>query len=188
MSVRLTKAMREEIVEKIYKASDLPKRKEALRALVKKSVRDMVFAMLPQEFVELTKKLPKERIEQFTGFYVGRDYYDICGYGSWHRVDFDDPISVPYNYSLLEEERAKVHAWMNINYVPVADAIEADESKLRDTSWALVNSFRTAGRLLKEAPELKAYIPIAVTSMLPAIPVSNALSEMMQRGVAMEAA
>ena len=29
MSVRLTKAMREEIVEKIYKASDLPKRKEA---------------------------------------------------------------------------------------------------------------------------------------------------------------
>lgn len=188
MSVRLTKAMREEIVEKIYKASDLPGRKEALRALVKKSVRDMAVAMLPQEFVELTKKHPKEWFGQRTDFRIGPGYPDICGYGRWCYVNFDDPISVPNNYQLSEEDRAKVYAWMDTNYVPVAAAIEADESKLRDTSWALVNSFRTADRLLKEAPELKAYISIAATSMLPAIPVSNALSEMMQRGVAMEAA
>ena len=74
----------------------------------------------------------------------------------------------------------EVHAWMDTNYVPAA-AIEADESKLRDTSWALVNSFRTADRLLKGSSRTQSVHPHCRHEHAARHPVSNALSEMMQR-------
>lgn len=70
MTVRLTKALREEIIEKIYKASDLPKRLEDLEASAKKKAADIVRSTWPEGFAEAIKTLPREWFGSVTHVYI----------------------------------------------------------------------------------------------------------------------
>lgn len=193
MTVRLTKALREEIIEKIYKASDLPKRLEDLEASAKKKTADIVRSAWPEGFAEAIKTLPREWFGYITYAYItclrreGTDeYFDLSPetIGSLYanNIQLDDPIPVPnmgngnYHYP--------IHEWLHDVYRPQYQAWDADKAKLYESAHALLNSYRTVEALLKAAPEMKQFVPSASTSYPPpALPISNVISTFLERGI-----
>lgn len=70
MSIRLTKALREEIAKNIYKASDLPARLEELEKLPKAAAADLIRACWPEGFAEAVKNHPREWFGAVTTIYI----------------------------------------------------------------------------------------------------------------------
>ena len=90
-----------------------------------------------------------------------------------------------------EEYVIAVHEWLYDTYRPMYQAWAADKQKLTDSVWALLNNYRTVDALLKAAPEMKQFIPASSTSYpppLPALPISNVIATLLERGVALQSA
>lgn len=195
MSIRLTKALREEIAKNIYKASDLPARLEELEKLPKAAAADLVRACWPEGFAEAAKNHPQEWFGAVTTIYINRytrrggvgEYIDISSetVGSIYdnSIYLDDPIPFPAQMG-REEYVIVVHEWLYDTYRPMYQAWAADKQKLADSVWALLNSYRTMDMLLKAAPEMKQFIPNASVSYPPpALPISNVIATLLERGV-----
>lgn len=193
MTVRLTKALREEIVEKIYKASDLPKRLEDLEAGVKKKAADIVRSTWPEGFAEAIKTLPREwfgsvtyvRISPLRREVTG-EYFDLSsgtiGPLYVNGIRFDDPIPIPNMGN--GDYRYPIHEWLHDVYRPQYQAWAADKTKLYESAHALLNSYRTVEALLKAAPEMKQFVPVTSASYPPpALPISNVISIFLERGI-----
>ena len=197
MTVRLTKALREEIIEKIYKASDLPTRLEDLQAGAKKKAADTVRSTWPEGFAEAAKTLPREWFGSVTVVYIScslqhedtGEYFDLSSetIGSFYARDIqlDDPIPYPQSVQGVQGNyRYLIHEWLHDIYRPQYQAWAADRAKLYQSAHALLNSYRTVEALLKAAPEMKQFIPTASVSYSPpAIPVSNVISTFLERGI-----
>lgn len=200
MSTRLTKALRKEIAEKIYGASDLPTRLEALEATAKKQAVDIVRSAWPAGFAEALKNYPREwfgavayvRVHRFTQRRGTEEHIDLSPetIGTVYSSDirFDDPIPFPVQ-SVGGEYVVTVHEWLYDTYRPMYQAWAADKQKLTDSTWALLNSYRTVDALLKAAPEMKQFIPTDSTSYpVPALPISNVIATFLERGIILQPA
>lgn len=194
MTVRLTKALREEIVEKIYKASDLPKRLEDLEASAKKRAAEIVRNTWPEGFAEAIKTLPREWFDSMNYVYIssymqrkGADtYFNLSSetVGNFYPkgIMFDDPISYPRSGG--GEYRYLVHEWLYDVYRLQYQAWAADRTKLYQSANALLGSYRTTEALLKAAPEMKQFVPTSGASYPPpALPISNVISTFLERGI-----
>lgn len=200
MSTRLTKALRKEIAEKIYGASDLPARLEGLEATAKKQAADIVRSAWPAGFAEALKNHPQEWFGAVT--YVGISCYTLRR-GVEERIDlsretigtvysnnirFDDPIPFPAQF-VGGEYVVTIHEWLYDVYRPMYQAWAADKQKLTDSTWALLNSYRTVDALLKAAPEMKQFIPTDSASYpVPALPISNVIATFLERGITLQPA
>lgn len=200
MSIRLTKALREEIAKNIYKASDLPARLEELEKLPKAAAADLIRACWPEGFAEAVKNHPREWFGAVTTIYINsytrrsdvKEYIDISSetVGSIYvgNICLDDPVPFPAQTG-REKHVTAVHEWLYDTYRPMYQAWAADKQKLTDSVWALLNSYRTVDALLKAAPEMKQFIPNASVSYPPpALPISNVIATLLERGVALQPA
>lgn len=200
MSIRLTKALREEIAKNIYKASDLPARLEELEKLPKAAAADLIRACWPEGFAEAVKNHPREWFGAVTTIYINsytrrsdvKEYIDISSetVGSIYvgNICLDDPVPFPAQTG-REEHVTAVHEWLYDTYRPMYQAWAADKQKLTDSVWALLNSYRTVDALLKAAPEMKQFILNASVSYPPpALPISNVIATLLERGVALQPA
>lgn len=200
MSIRLTKALREEIAKNIYKASDLPARLEELEKLPKAAAADLIRACWPEGFAEAVKNHPREWFGAVTTIYINsytrrsdvKEYIDISSetVGSIYvgNICLDDPVPFPAQAG-REEHVTAVHEWLYDTYRPMYQAWAADKQKLTDSVWALLNSYRTVDALLKAAPEMKQFILNASVSYPPpALPISNVIATLLERGVALQPA
>ena len=193
MTIRLTKALRGEIVEKIYKASDLPKRLEDLEASAKKKAADIVRSTWPEGFAEAVKTLPRKWFGSVTSVYISplfregtNECFDLSSetIGSLYasNIQLDDPIPYPQNEQ--GNYRYLAHEWLHDVYRPQYQAWAADKAKLYQSAHALLNSYRTVEALLEAAPEMKQFIPSASVSYPPpALPISNVISTFLERGI-----
>lgn len=193
MTIRLTKALRGEIVKKIYKASDLPKRLEDLEASAKKKAADIVRSTWPEGFAEAVKTLPRKWFGSVTSVYISplfregtNECFDLSSetIGSLYasNIQLDDPIPYPQNEQ--GNYRYLTHEWLHDVYRPQYQAWAADKAKLYQSAHALLNSYRTIEALLEAAPEMKQFIPsVSVSYPPPALPISNVISTFLERGI-----
>lgn len=202
MSTRLTKALREEIAEKIYGASDLPPRLKALEATAKKQAADIVRSAWPTGFAEALKNYPQEWFGTMTCVTIScytrrRDTEERIDLSSEtigtiysNNIRFDDPIPIPFSLQLEGDEYSTaIHEWLYDVYRPMYQAWAADKRKLTDSAWALLNSYRTVDALLKAAPEMKQFIPTDSASYpVPALPISNVIATFLERGITLQPA
>lgn len=200
MSVRLTKALREEIAKNIYEASDLPARLEELEKIPKAAAANFIRACWPKGFAEAVRAHPQEwfgavaliRVTCYaqrreTGKRIELSSENIGNIYSGD-IALDSPIPFPAQLGSGEYVVA-IHEWLYDTYRPMYQAWAADKRKLTDSAWALLNSYRTVSALLKAAPELKQFVPAASANYsLPALPVSNVIATFLERGIALQPA
>jgi len=198
MSIRLTKALREEIAKNIYKASDLPARLEDLEKTPKAAAADFIRACWPKGFAEAVKAHPQEWFGVVTFIRVtcytqrretgGRIELSSENIGNTYSRDITLDSPVPFPAQLGNREYVvAIHEWLYDTYRPMYQAWAADKQKLTDSTWALLNSYRTVDALLKAAPELKQFVPAASANYpLPALPVSNVIATFLERGITLQ--
>ena len=179
---RLTKALKEEIVKAVFKASALPARRDELNKQLSITVREALVLTLPERFLEVTKNLPSGWFQCMSNYYL---HYSgnkaVPG-----NICIDPPISYPAHDApqLSSETRSALLD----KYNKLFQVYERDRDELNNTTWALLNSYRTTEKLLNDVPEMEKFIPKeSVNYPPPAIPVSNVLAKFMQMGVALQA-
>lgn len=198
MNTRLTKALREEIAEAVYIASDLPGRLADMGALAKTEAVKSIKASWPPGFEEALKGVDPTWFASSTQLYVPwtidhptkgvyRLSADDVGDLSSSYIYFDAPVPVPATGA--SDGSTYFGVWMYDVYRPLYRAWAADEQKLSQSTWALLNSYRTVEALLKAAPEMKQFIPTtSVSYPPPAVPVSNVITTFLERGITFQPA
>lgn len=200
MSTRMTKALRAEIAQAIYKASDLPARLERLERLPVVEAAPIIRSTWPAGFEEAIKNYPKAWFDSVKSIYI-RTYtnradaterialeQDDIGRLYCSTLRLDDPVPYPSTNAHGKDYVVLVHEWLYDVYRPMYRAWGADRKKLMDSAYALLNSYRTVDALLKAAPELKQFVPTNTAYPLPVVPVANAISNFLERGVVFDPA
>lgn len=197
MSTRLTKTLRAEIVEAVYKASKLPAELKELEKMPKAKFKELLLAAIPPGFTEMTKGKPKKwfrgdshtyehrycRSEEFRGYMCS----SMIGDYAHNPISLDDPVLVPN--SGLGEYGEELGKWMYAVYRPLYQDWAKRRNELYTAANGVVNSYRTVKALLKAAPEFEQFVPKNhVTYPVPAIPISNALATFLASGVELKKA
>lgn len=196
MSVRLTKALREEIAETVYKASDLPARLAELEKLAATTAASFIKASWPEGFEEALKTYPREWFQSVTSVHVSSSmkregtekYIELSsvsiGKIYTYNIKLDDPIPYPAHAGIEKSYVVAIHEWLYDHYRPLYQTWANDKQKLMDSAYALLSSYRTVDALLKAAPEMKQFIPTTgVSYPPPALPVSNVITTFLERGI-----
>lgn len=193
MATTLTKAMRADIVEAIYKASKLPKQLEELHKLPKEKYRELVLASRPEGFAEMIQGRPKEwfnsecetwnhRYYRVEGAGKSRMDEDEIGMFASNCISLDDPVLIPAIGSA--DFNGQLGEWMHKVYRPKYMAWAKKREELRNAAFGVLNSYRTVEKLLKDAPEFEQFIPDKAKSYsVPMVPVSNALATFIDAGI-----
>lgn len=176
MSTRLTKALRGEIIEAVYKASNLPAKQEALLAKASAAATDIVTKSIPPKIMELFAEYP--------------DWFDtisnvwVYGVGlPSNYAQLNSPLPTPQRGA--QEIAKQVREWCDKNFLQAKAALDKDTDELKNSVAGLLAGYRTVESLLKAAPEMKKFIPTSSVNYPIAIPVSNVLATMLSRGVAL---
>lgn len=178
---RLTKALKEEIVEAVYKASSLPTHEKELNEQLSAAVREALLDELPENFLEVTKNLPPEWFRQVGNYYLHYSTRVVPGH-----IVIDPPLLCPAQ--IHPELPSEVRNALYERFQEQFEAFVRDRAELNTTTWARLNSYRTTEKLLKDVPEMEKFIPKSfVNYPPPAVPVSNILAKFMQMGVVLQA-
>lgn len=170
---RLTKDMREEIVARVVRATNIPELKADIIARTKAAAVKMVRDAQPEGFYEKTEGLPKEWFTSLNDVFVGYKSA-LSAFGMNPYIKFDDPVKVAavsqkYDYGPLE------------SFQDEAKALTERESQLRGEISAFLLSCRHVEDVLERMPELKPHIP-GISKSYPLTTASNLLSTLTQLG------
>ena len=190
-TTRLTKQLRSEIADAIYKASKLPAELEGMIKEAKTKAKECVMDSWPVGFENAIRTFPKGWFGVVTSVYAsyarGADgqtvYLGNFDLGELQkRVYFDDPIPFPAggggNYAeayaqwLYDDCRPRYQDWIKRH------------NELFTVANGVLNSYHTVEKLLKDVPEMGQFVPqCSTTYPVPAVPISNALSTFLSAGV-----
>lgn len=176
MAKNLNKEIREQIIENVVRATNIPELKADLIKRAKNAARNAVAAAQPEGFYEKTANLPKEWFQQENGVWIPGSKNPVGAFtGCTYNIDLDDPIRVAANGS------SKVDFTELFTLQPEVDAlIEREEALRREISGFLL-SCRTIEQVLERMPELEPHVPKMVKPM-PLVAPSNLLSTLTQLG------
>jgi hypothetical protein len=194
MSTRLTKLMRQEIVDRIIEKTFAARIKKLKAAQI--DLADAVYeAVIPVEFVKVAKKNPEDWFNRFGSI----DLYQEEGrYGSAmsfpladrkgisERIQLSSPKPFPASYGGSTPD-VKITG----DILALAKSHISEEQKLcdereilHDRLIALVRAVSTLEKLRETAPELTDYLPEPQgKSSLPMIPVGALVTDLMQAGL-----
>lgn len=176
MAKNLNKEIREQIIENVVRATNIPELKADLIKRAKNAARNAVAAAQPEGFYEKTANLPKEWFQQESSVWVPNNKNPVGAFtGCTYNIAFDDPIRVAA-YAPETKDFAELFALQ-----PEVDAlIEREEALCREISGFLL-SCRTIEQVLERMPELEPHVPKMVKPM-PLVAASNLLSTLTQLG------
>lgn len=176
MAKTLNKEIREEIIENVVRATDIPELKADLIKRAKLAARNAVALAQPEGFYEKTADLPKEWFQQQGGVWITDNKNPVGEFtGCAYNITFDDPIHVSANTS-GEKNFDELFALQ-----PEADALIEREEALRHEISSFLLSCRTVEQVLERMPELAPHVPKTVKPM-PLVAASNLLSTLTQLG------
>ena len=190
MTTKLNNSLREEIVDNVINATDLPALERDIRRRVVETVRQTIIDAQPAGFYDLIKHAPKEwfRLEAsvyiYTGDGTGHPFVALVkriGRGidsNVTRVQLDDPIAVAQNG--WEVSGAQWRTVLADLYVEANAFVERYNDLYREIS-AFLKSVTTVEKLLERMPELERHVP-KVSKPLPLVAPSNLLSSLSQLG------
>lgn len=196
-TTRLTKQLRTEIADAVYKASKLPEELKELEKMPLAKFKELLLASRPADFVTMIQGKPKEWFHAEQSCWAHRHClegecrrymteYQI-GKFSNEGLTLDDPVLVPKK-GCTDYESA-LGQWMYEEYRPQYMAWAKRREELFAATMGVLNSYRTAEKLLKDAPEFEQFVPKnSVTYPVPAVPISNALAVFMSAGIELKKA
>lgn len=186
MKTRLTNAMRDEIIERVMKATNLYAEREQIKTETKERAREAFLAAQPAGFNALAAQYPKE------WFKAGGDiklndadnnpcvYLDsVDGKGAYRNryVRFDPPSPTAVDQVSGGDE-------VFYDLVERAKAWAARHDTLLNELRAFLLSCSTVEAMLERMPELAPHIPKASGRCFPLVAPSNLLSQLQQSGFA----
>lgn len=190
-TTRLTKQLRSEIADAIYKASKLPAELEEMIKETKTKAKECVMDSWPVGFEHAIRTFPKEWFGVVTSVYAsyarGADGQTVY-LGNFDldelqkRVYLDDPIPFP---TIGGGNYAEAYAqWLYDVCRPRYQDWAERRCKLFTAANGVLNSYRTVEKLLKDVPEMGQFIPqCGAAYPVPAVPISNALTTFLLAGV-----
>lgn len=174
--IRLTKDMREEVVERVVRATNIPELKADIVARTKKAAAEIIRAAQPEGFYEKTEGLPKEWFDSASTLYIYPPGYAVLlAFGYSACVDLDDPVKIAahgaakYDFEPMRPLRAE------------ADALAERERQLRGEIGAFLASCRYVEDVVERMPELEPHVPNYKKSF-PLTAPSNLLSTLTSLG------
>lgn len=196
-TTRLTKQLRIEIANAVYKASKLPAELKELEKMPLAKFKEILLASRPADFVIMTQGKPKEWFHAEQSCWSHRRYRDggstrymtegQIGKFSNEGLTLDDPILTPKEG--CTDYGGAIGQWMYEEYRPQYMAWAKRRDELNAATMGVLNSYRTVEKLLKDAPEFEQFIPKnSVTYPVPAVPISNALAVFMSAGIELKKA
>jgi hypothetical protein len=189
MTMKLNKAMREEICANVLRATTFAADKKALLDELTTLLRSFAVSRVPQEFTEATVGKPAE-------WFTRRDSIYVTGKINPHHVLSPErrkqtyisgdsfcfePVLVPYidkdNFRFTEPEEALVSAIYD-RAVALADKREATEGEIR----AFLASCSTTEKVIERMPEFEPHVPKAMRPFPIVASTSNLLSHLFASG------
>jgi hypothetical protein len=183
MTTRLNKALREEILKNIIKATDLATRKKSILDRTNEVARQLVMRSQPEGFYEVTANLPSEWFCSTSQL----RFDDSCNpkkvleHGSWSSayIYFPDPVRVVANGGTPHDDKVMTEAFALL--AKEAAQYVADEAAARSEARAFLASCKTVEQILERMPELEPHIP-KISRPLPLVAPSNLLSTLSALG------
>jgi hypothetical protein len=151
--MRLTKAIKKEIVFRVLEASDFGTRFKAVRDKHIPLLREYVMSQQPEGFYEATKNLPSEWFRHIATISLMSPYAQEPTFGHYECEPFRVPVAaflrvgIPDNHPL-------VRAYSN-EYRTIVEA----QNMLKTTLERQLSAYTTTIKLLKDLPELKKFVP-----------------------------
>lgn len=183
--MNLTNAIRDQIVNSVIAATNIPERKTKLIADTTVLIKAHSHNLLPDGFEQATATLPKEwfRREEFAYLPRTADIRIILNTEMTHGWYF------PYFLAPTNYQRPDYPYWDTVLKLQVEEALQlsATEAEMRAKLWNFLRSCRTVAKVLEGMPELERHIPEQVKSYPVVVstgPLKNALAAMgFDRGV-----
>lgn len=178
---RLTKDVREEIIDRVIKATNIPELKADIMRRAKAAAVDAVRAAQPDGFYEAVINVPKQWIASQNDLYLGANFAALVKILNGHslhvfyRIRFDDPVSV----AMSAQKEMDLSAISALN--TEAEALAEHEAQLRREISSFLVSCRHIEDAVERMPELEPHIPKIVKPM-PLVAPSNLLSTLSQLG------
>lgn len=194
MSTRLTKAMRQDIVDRIIEKTFAARIKKLKAAQV--DLADAVYeAVIPVEFVKVAKNHPEDWFNRFSSI----DLYQRQGnYGSSmsfpladrkglsKRIQLSSPRPFPASFGGSTPDMVLQGDILDSvkTHIKIEQQLCDERDILHDRLMGLVGSVSTLEKLRETAPELADYLPQPQSkSNLPMIPVGSLVNDLMQAGL-----
>lgn len=176
LNTRLTKERREQIIESVFNATLLPKKKKDLIKRTTEKVRSLVNSKLPKEFEPAIKNLPKEWFAKNYQVSIHKDVNPISlledeekfkKMWSYNQVNYDH-FYCPVSFNPSIESWIKVHnkpdnkeSWEEYLAKEIAEAkkLRAKEDKVRQTTSEFLWSVNTYKQVIEKMPEFERHLP-----------------------------
>lgn len=191
MTTRLTKAMREEILNSVLAATDFEKKKKDILQRAGQVARKELLKLVPKEFTAMIEGHPQEWFLHDTSVHLGRDYAPEQAFNEsanyWYGCDLAfEPIPHPCGIAMEipEEQQAKLFT----PFRKEAEKLMEKQEKLRSDMRTFLLSCSTVEKVLEQMPELKPHIPEKAEFFAPTVNTNNLLSQLMKSGFVVEEA
>lgn len=187
---RLTKAMREETLENVLKATDFEAKKKDILERAGKVARTELIKPVPKEFFEMIKGYPAEWFLHTGNYGLFREHAPENAFRpheSWygctlHFEPFPHPCGLCLNIS--KERQQKLFG----PFRKEAERLMENQTQLKTDLKAFLLSCTTVEAVLEKMPELKPHIPEKVEFFAPAVNTGNLLTQLMKSGFVVEEA
>jgi len=158
--MKLTKAIRNAIVESVMAATTFPERKASIKKRTSDLARQLLMARVPMEFAMLVNGSPAEWFACTVQVLLRDALSPMCvfGDGDWRRVYVEfDGFSHPYDFNngFSTEEQERFFGPLRAEAEKLAAQMERTENELR----GFLASVTTTEKLIERMPELKPHIP-----------------------------
>lgn len=166
MSTRMTNDRRSQISHKIYKATSLPGRLEENEKQIVKLIANWYKALVPKDFVEATKSLPKEWFQHTATIHcqAGTNPYspDINSNSEWSSIiSLDDPIKVPVSMERCKFTRDDAKRMPHLLEL-LAERVDLfkQEKAVKENLRLTLNAYNTVEKLIKDFPEFEKHCDV----------------------------
>lgn len=171
---RLTKAMRDEIVENVMSATTLPAERKAIENEESQRAMELRIAAQPTGFNELAAAVPLEWFALESSCCVPRDCLSPRGVFSsnyWGHINYPRAIPVSAN------DRVRLESGFEDLHTRAVEWL-ARHKEIENGIRAFVNSVQTVEALLERMPELGPHVPVRPSPNYAVMAPSNLLSQL----------
>lgn len=185
MATKLTKVIRQQIIENIMKATTFAADKERIEKQESNLTRALLAAKVPDEFNEMAKDRPSEWFAHTAQITIPKEEAPTFAFqpktehwNSWAYVSFE-PIIHPVNLQLeLSAKDLEKFKPLRKEATKIAAKFEKLETEMR----AFLQSCFTVEKLLERMPELEPHIPEIAEYFPIVVSTSNLLSDLLKVG------
>lgn len=166
--MKLTNALRSEIIENIIKATDLPDLKAVLKKSMDKFANEYARSFLDKKFIAATAQLPRDWFRTVCSISIHPDHLPTA-IAKYHededrrsRWSVDYPIesfAAPMCMQIKSIYKSEDVPAKLVPLIADAKAISERETAMRSTLKATIAAFNTVEALVKDFPEFERHCP-----------------------------